>query len=420
MRGKKILQNTFIQLIGRAGVVLLTFISTIVLTRHLGPALFGDYTFLTSFWLFLVSLSDWGTQIIGVREISRQKTLAAKKQVLASLRRLRLYLLAGGLTAGLLGLLLPLFGRLRLLALLSLLAVIFTNWQINSFVVFQAFLRFGWQATVEIGGAFFFLLFLLINFSRQGGLGGVLLALVASRLLMWLMAGFKARGLIGGGKVSQSQLHFLWQQALPTGALLFVNTAYDRLVDTSLLLHWQGSAAVGIYGLAYKIYANLILPAYFFNRSLFPLLSRRLREKKQFWPLFKLGIVWSLKAVLPLAVAAWWGAGWLIRILGGESFAAAVGVLRWLILALPFVYLNHVFGFSLIAARYQWQSLLISLVALAWNLVGNWWFIPRFSVLGAAGVTLITEILVCLLSGWTLWRIFPRQDDILRKNGKKK
>jgi len=374
--------------------------ATMVLTRCLGASHYGDYIFLTSFWLFLVSLANWGTQIIGVREISKKSTIKEKSRLFASLVRLRQYLLVASLTIGFFSILfIPVFNGFRNLAFLIFLAVVFANWQASFAIAFQAFLRFDWQVVVEVLGAGAFLLFLGINFLKGGGLTGAIVALIMSRFLAALTSAVRVKKLpLEQKRVSLKLQKFLWQEALPTGGLLFLSTSYDRLIDTGLLHYFQTAEAVGIYGLAYKIYSNLILPAYYLSRSLFPLLSKKTKEKLSSSPAFILGARWSLLGAFLISSLAFVLAPLFIRVLGGEPFTAAIPILRILILSLPFTYLNHIFGFGLIASGRQWWSFGVGAIALVWNLAGNYWLIPHFSSLGAAGVTVTTEMLTCLLS----------------------
>jgi O-antigen/teichoic acid export membrane protein len=47
---------------------------------------------------------------------------------------------------------------------------------------------------------------------------------------------------------------------------------------------------------------------------------------------------------------------------------------------------------------------LIGLVALIFNIAGNMYAIPRFGIVGAAVVTVYTEMLSAVLLGISLWR----------------
>ncbi len=403
---KTVFKNTSFQLLGRGIVVFLGLITTGLLTRKLGPKVYGDFVFLNTFWLFLATLSDWGTPFVGVRELSKQKDKKQKSNIFTNLVYLRLFLLLLTLIFGLILILsLPLFSQLQLIAIIFLLALVFTSLQINFTILFQSLLRFDWQALVQIANSGLFLFFLLFVFFLPNSflppsIVGVAWALVLARFFSFLFAFFKRKKLkINFLSRDKKVISFLWKEALPTGGLLFLSTIYDRLVDSSFLKSFWGSGAVGVYGLSYKLYGNLILPVYFLSRSLFPFFSQA-KKKGESQAAFRLGITWSLLGALLVVVLGWVFSSPVIAFLGGELFSESVIFLRSLLLSLPFTYLNHIFGFRLIAKGKQLLSFKIGLFSLFWNLALNWWAIPRFASLGAAWVTVSTEILVCFLFAW--------------------
>lgn len=392
---KEILKNTAIQLFGRGLIILFGLITTALLTRFLGVRLYGEYSFLLAFFLFLATLADWGTSYIGVREICRQKKEENAKLVFTNLTILRAYLLVLVLLGGGAAIIvLSLFSNLRDLAFFLLLGLVFTSFQTSFSLIFQAQLRFFWQTLAEVLNSGLFLLLVLL---ANQDLAGIIWALIGSRLVSFLVLFTKGKKYFLGWSLKKKKiLKLLIKESLPAGALLFLSTAYDRLVDTSFLRYFWGSSVVGVYGLSYKLYSNLILPIYFLSRSLLPLFSQKGEGQKQ-KAAFKLGIKWALLSALLIFLAAYLFAPLAVSLLGGVDFSDSLPLLRLLLFSLPFTYLNHIFGFQLIAQGYQRVSLKIGLFSLAWNLGLNWWVIPRYSALGAAGVTVSTEIVVCLL-----------------------
>ncbi|MCD6225781.1 flippase [bacterium] len=396
---KLVLKNTFIQIVGRGGVAFFNFLTTVILTRILGRGRYGDYVFLLSFWLFLVSLADWGTQIIGVREIAKVKK-ERREKIIGSLFQLR-WLLLGGvlLLGGILIFSLPVFRELRLLAGFSLLALLFVNWQKGAEIVFQALFRFDWQVLTEIIAAgSFFLLVLFFFLQKNLNLSTAILSLILSRFFSFLFARFQFKKLYPKTGKSSHWRQFLWKEALPVGGLLLLSTSYDRLIDTTFLKFFQGSEAVGIYGLAYKLYGNFILPAFYLSRSLFPLFSVKKKT------VFHWGLKWAFLGGIAVALGGWLMAPWLVLLLGGKEFFLSATALRILLLSLPFTYLNHIFGFMMIARGYQWYSFWGELGGLVFNFFANWWLIPLFSWRAAAWVTVATEGLICLILFFLLRR----------------
>lgn len=192
------------------------------------------------------------------------------------------------------------------------------------------------------------------------------------------------------------------------GALLLVFSIYNR-IDIIILEHFQGVGVVGIYNLAYKIHENLILGAAFLMNAAFPILSHAFarRSSLDIRALYRkvfgiLGLGGFVVALLFFIFASP-----TVRILTGSQypqFIESVGALRILVFATFLSYFNHLSGYSLIAFGKQRVSLLIGILALAFNVGTNLFFIPRYSWMAAAVITVSTECIVFFLSSYALWR----------------
>ena len=191
----------------------------------------------------------------------------------------------------------------------------------------------------------------------------------------------------------------LFYESWPMGLYLIIFTSYDRAVDALMINYFLGAREVAWYGLAYKIYANLTQPAYFFVNSIFPLLSSKIENKKE---LFKKSF-WLLGGgILLIIPIIYLLTPWIIRVLTGGGYEASVTVLRILLFALFFSYIGHLVGFTLISRKGQKDLLFLGVVVLVVNILANLLVIPKFGIIGAAGVTGISEAVSC---GLMLWRL---------------
>ncbi len=393
----KIIYNIFAQTFSRAIVLFIGLFTTSLLTRKLGVEGWGNYVFLTSFILLLVSVSDWGTQIIGVRELSQAKNSDKRRVIIASLFRLRFFLALGCFLIGLLAVVgLPLFEFLLIPSIIALFVVLLLSFDTNFEIVFQSLLRMDLKGILDIGYSLLFLAFSFFSLISGWGLLGVVGSWFAARLVIVFAGWFMTSQLeVLRGKAKKSVVKKIFKESLPTGALLLMFTAYDRGVDTIFLKHFWGEAQVGYYGLSYKVYGNLVIPAYFLANSLFPVLSKK---DKDFSMLFKRGILLAGFGSLVLVAAAYFSAPLVIKLLGGDQFEVSSPLLRILVLAIPFAYLNHILGYSLIALGKQFTNLKIGALGLVWNMVLNFLFIPRFAATAATWITVSTEGLVFIAS----------------------
>ena len=166
-------------------------------------------------------------------------------------------------------------------------------------------------------------------------------------------------------------------------------------VDVPLLEAMKGSTTVGWYSAAYKfIDAFNIVPAYF-TQSLFPAMSRMAAQRdeslaRSYTLALKLLVILSL----PLTVVTAFLAPLMVGILGGDKFlphgAIALAIMGW---SMPVGWMNSVTNYALIAAGKQQALTRAFIIGLVFNIIANLVFIPQFSYVAAAVVTILSEIM---------------------------
>jgi len=191
-------------------------------------------------------------------------------------------------------------------------------------------------------------------------------------------------------RVNKKLLKDLFIKSWPMGLYLLLFTVYDRAIDGLVIERFFGVREVGVYGLAHKVYGSLIMPAYFLVNSALPSMSRNKTSLKK-------NLIWLTAIMLVILVPLVFGLSPLImKILAGGEFSYLVSaeILRILLVALVFSFVNHVQGFSLVAKNGEKKMLILGLVGLIFNLTANLIVIPIYSVYGAAWVTVATEALM--------------------------
>ena len=199
-------------------------------------------------------------------------------------------------------------------------------------------------------------------------------------------------------KLDKTLLKRLLIESWPMGLYLLLFTGYDKAIDSLLIQHYWGVAQVAWYGLAYKIYSNLIMPAYFFMASVFPLLSKH-EEQREVYNKSRFILLAMILAGAPLI---YFGAPLAVQVLSRNEYLASIGILRILIVALFFSYLNHLNGFWLISRGKQRFMLKLGLVVILVNILGNVLFIPRFGMVAGAWMTVVSELTMWLLTTWKI------------------
>jgi len=364
-------------------------VTTSILIRRLGDFNYGVFTLLSSSFLLVDALADLGTKIIGVREISVSKK---PKKVFFNLLVLRLGLLAIAMIVGL-GLVgwYPAFTSFRNEAMLALAMSMFTYVAINFEVLFQTKERMDKKSVIDV---LFPLLFMvsLLSFGRNISVVWVFEAYLLARALslVWAFVSLKDKSWFGIGKLDKKLIKDLFKKSLPMGLYLLIFTVYDKAIDSLIIERYFGVIEVGWYGLAYRVYGNLVMPAYFLVSSALPNMSKD--RGKVYKKVMKI----AMTMVLVMSPVVFMLAPLIMKILAGVDFEYMVSaeVLRILCIALVFSFINHVKGFDLISKNKEKRILWLGLAGLVFNLMANLYFVPKFSVYGAAWVTVATEALM--------------------------
>lgn len=388
---KRLAVNTGVQILGKAIMVLVSLITTGILTRRLGIEVYGQYIFITSILVFFDSLADFGTSIMGVREASRKE---GEEQVKVWTNTLISRLIMAGLSLAL-GIIFIFswndFREIRIEAILAWVMILFTSLAGSLGVVWQTRIRMEIKVLIEVMFPTIFLLCLWIyggNISLRWIFGTYLFARIITLAWGWWLG----RGTIKFKLVDKKLISKILKISWPMGVYLLIFSAYDRAVDSLMIQRYLGAREVAWYGLAYKIYGVLIQPAYFLVNGIFPILSKKQIQSTSNNIFKTSAIILFLSSVLVI-IGVWLMAPVMVSILAGSEFGASVGVLRILIVALLFAYMGHLVGFTLISKEGQKEMLGVGLIILIFNLIGNLVVIPRHGIMGAAMVTVLTEML---------------------------
>lgn len=400
-----VLKNTLAQGLSRFGTVLVSVVLTGILYRLLKDDGFGAYSFISALILLFAHISDWGTNIITVKQASQEKE--KQPEIFGSLIIFRFVLsIVSFLLVNVVVRANPAWQSLVTPTTIASFVLLFLSFKTSAQMIFQTLFRLELYAVVDFLASLIFLILVLLF---------VLLSPANLNLVMfaWVLATI-AVGVIGmflAAKVSRINWTFDWQiiksissAAIPTGALLITFSLYNR-IDIVILQYFQGNAEVAPYALAYKVYDNAVLGAAFLMNAIFPHLAREFAEKSNkiavyYQKAFDLLLLFALSIFLLILIFA----PVIVGVLAGSANNPATGVLRILSVAVFIAYFNHLTGFSLIAAGRQKISLMIALTALSFNVLVNLTFVRQYSFTAAAYATVATEVLVLLISTLVIWK----------------
>lgn len=373
--------------------------------RLLGPGEAGKYYFAIVVVGWFEILTNYGLNTFLTREVARDPAQANRYLVNTSGLRLRLAAVALPCMLVILWVArrwLGLGGDVALAIVLFALGMIPASLATGFSALFYAYEKAEVPAVltvitsllkVTLGG-----LALLAGYSYLGlAATSVLVNLITAALL----AGLSARTFFVPRREHDAALQ---KQMLRESFPLMLNHLLATLffkVDVTLLQpirnHAQpglGDREVGWYSTGYKfIDAYNIIPS-FFTFGLFPVLSRQAHEDRDALRRnYSLAVKLLVATALPLAIVTAFLAETMIGLLGGAAFlphgAVALSLMVW---SIPFGWVNSLTNYVLVALDEQRRLTRAFVVALAFNVTANVLLLPRYGYVGAAIVTIASEV----------------------------
>lgn len=387
------IKNTLYIFAGRVANALFLFLLTVVVSRQMGPSLFGIFSFLTTVIVSASCFASLGLDIWMVREVT--KTPSKSKFYLSNILGLKIATALA--TVFLIYLLfqqsdLP-TTTLRLLGILSV-SLVFNSISQTLWHYGDCFKKFIFHSS----------LWAMSNIVKA--LLGIMLVMFLGELepLIWGIVVAEAVSMIFSYYVISSQFgyfvpefHFeVWKDFLiyssPIGAGMIFSVLYFRL-DIVMLQLLAEDKVVGFYSAAYKLFEVAVVLPQSIMLVLFPTLVEEYHSNQHiFRNRFKKALsVFSLIG-MSIALVTWSFSHLIISILYGDKFLSSVSVLDILSWAILLFFINFLLSNILISSGRE--------VTNTWNLVGatcfnialNLVWIPQYGAIGAAWATLICEM----------------------------
>ena len=395
----KIAHNTIIQIISKIVATGLGLVTIAIMTRYLGKSGFGDYTTILVYLTFFATIADLGLTLVTVQLIS--KPGADEKKIIGSLFGFRLVTASFFLiSAVIISFFLPYSNVIKAGIALTAFSFLFVNFNQVLVGIFQKNLRMDKVVIAETTSRLFLLIAVFFVYFFDFGLTGILVATVLSNFISFLFHYFFSK------KFVRAKITFditVWkeiiQQSWPIAVTIFFNLIYLR-TDTIILSLIKSSEDVGIYGASYRVIDVLVTVPFMFAGIILPVLTKSWAEKnKDFYKsVLQKSFDFMLIISIPMLVGTYFTAGGIINIIAGPEFSESALVLKILMLAAIFIFMGTMFSHAIIAIEKQ-KKIISSYVFVALtSLIGYFIFIPKFSYLGAAWVTVYSELTISFAS----------------------
>ena len=239
---------------------------------------------------------------------------------------------------------------------------------------------------------------ILRGYGLQGVIAAEIAATVASAIFLVVATtryvGLRSPITFGFSQVARSTFAF--------NLYPFIVNVYDR-IDVILLARLAGNVATGIYSLPYRAFSSLQILPYGVMGALLPGFSASqtdLASQRRCSRAMKYLYLTACMAVL-LTVGF---ATPLVLVVFGQDYAGSAIALKLLVWATLPAFMSHALNTLLLAAHKEKVFLWTATICTAFNITANLIFIPRYSFVAAAVVTVLTEVLLFLLNFYAITR----------------
>lgn len=390
---QRLVKNTSVLMVSQIIGYALAFFYSIYSARYLGVEGFGVLSAALAFAGIFSILTDLGLSNLTVREVARDHKMARKYLSNAMALKILLSLLT--------------FILIAVLGYLSgypqeksyVLYFITLSLILNSFggifnAIFQAYEKMEYQSITQIlnNVMMFVGIFLAIGYQ---------LNIVAFAFVYFAASAFSLilTIIICLWKFIIPKIEFdfsFWKSMLIEALPIAVSGIFALIafrVDMVMLEMIKGSVAVGWYSAAYRLMEALLFFPSMYTLSVYPLLSKFYVDSRQsleisYYKSFKYLTIISV----PIVAATTLLAPDIILLIYKSSFSESIIALQILIWALPFIFLSYVLGSTIVSVNKQVEVVRITFITMIINIGLNLVLIPSWGFVGAACVTVITEI----------------------------
>ena len=389
------------QIVVRVLNLALGVLVTALVARLLGQAGYGQWSTIFIVLTLTAYFANFGMETVVVREAAREPEY--EHEWLGAMFLLRLILLAPVVVVSIGAVALIASSQQMLVAGLILIAAMpFSGIGVMQ-LVFQ--LRVNnlvpmlvislrsvlWGAAVGViyltGGT---MVALAIAMALTNAVGSVVQAVAALRLVeRW-------------PRPSRKRLGALVRTGIPLGLSGVLIIAYAR-IDQVIVFELAGSKSAGLYGSVYTILDQAHFVPISILTTLAPIIAaswpsdraRMLRATRRTAELMAIASAGALAFAIVAATQ-------IVRLIFGAEFVPAADALPVLGAAFVFICFGYLNGNVLVVMGLQKRLLLVSLLALVVNVAGNLALVPTVGFMGAAWMTLITEVIVFAASAYLI------------------
>lgn len=401
----RVAHNTIAHLIGKVIATLVGIVTIGIITRYLGQEQFGWYTTAIGFLQIVGIMIDFGLVLVTGQMLGRGGDERRTIHNLLAFRVLTAfvaYVLAGAVIW---------FFPYNLEIKLAVQTASFAFFLIavNQILtgIFQKHLQAVWVGVGEAVQRVALLISVIIVMRWDHGFLAIMIATVTAGIVQTAMLALRAHRIVPlGFAFDRDVWREIFTKCWPIAISIAFNLIYLR-ADILILSLVRTQSEVGLYGAAYRIMDVTTAVPIIFMGLLLPLLSAAWSQKnsEQFQHLIGRGFTVLSIVAVPMLFGGIMLATPIMRLIAGREFVASGPIVQILLIALMGGFLGALFGHTIVAINHQRKTIWIYMVTAALTLIGYLIFIPSHGVLGAAWMTVFSEVLAGTLLWWYVRRV---------------
>lgn len=386
------------------------FAYAIYYLRVLGPADAGSFqTAITTAMIFEI-ISNFGLDLLLIRDVSQDRDKASHYLLNTTLLRLGAALIAS-LPVVILIVGADLFNREALTSAeimataLIMLGMVFSGMSKGVTGLFyiheQAEVPATMTTVTTILKVGFGVVALLLGYGFVGLAAVSIITNIITMLLLSVIA-LRRYTIQGPWRVDWTLQREMVRKGFPLMLIHLLQTVFIS-VDV-LLLRLQlgetvGREIVGWYSSAYKWFNALQVVPSFFTLALFPIITREIQQSMDSARrMYQMSIKLMLLLALPIAAVTFFLAHPLVQLLAGDEFLPHGAIaLQLVILSIPIGWMNSVTNYVLIGLGLEGMQPRAFTIAVAFNIIANLIFIPRYNYVAAAVTTILSEVVLLVV-----------------------
>ena len=391
-------KNTGVLFVAQAVSYIFAFVYTIYTARYLGPEGFGVFNFAIAFTGIFGVLADFGLATLVVREVSRDTSLVNK--YLGNSLSMKVILTV--LTIVLTLIALNIMGYPQQTVYVTYLitfSVVITAFSQIFYSIFQAYEKMEYQSVGMILYAVLIMVGILLAIHYKMDILVIALVYFVSSVIVLV-----CNVIIGARKFVLPKLKVdlgFWKATLKEAWPFAITTISVNLytwIDTILLSLLIGELVVGWYTAAYRLIIVLLIIPIIFNTVVFPVMSRYYVSSKESLKFsFEKYFKFIMLIGIPLGIGTTLLSDKIILLIYGNQYLNSIIALQILIWSLVIIFARSPFERLLEASNRQLTVTKVFIIGVIFNVIANLIVIQRFSYVGSAVITVLTDLIVISL-----------------------